>query len=87
MAIQQLQQHFEEWKNRRLVDVLFEEEPPGTMLSQVDHLHPDKLVWVNDSLNVSQRQAISTCLISRDISMIHGPPGTGKTTTVVEFII
>ena len=36
--------------------------------------------------NTSQRQAIEFAMSARDIAIIHGPPGTGKTTTVVELI-
>jgi superfamily I DNA and/or RNA helicase len=35
-------------------------------------------------LNPSQTEAIKKCLSSRDVSLIHGPPGTGKTTTLIE---
>ncbi len=36
--------------------------------------------------NQSQRQAIQFAMSARDLAIIHGPPGTGKTTTVVELI-
>ncbi len=36
--------------------------------------------------NESQRRAIEFAMSARDIAIIHGPPGTGKTTTVVELI-
>ncbi|CDO94885.1 unnamed protein product [Kluyveromyces dobzhanskii CBS 2104] len=39
----------------------------------------------NENLNDSQRSAISHA-IANDISIIHGPPGTGKTSTLVELI-
>ncbi len=38
------------------------------------------------SLNASQNQAIRNVLAAQDIAIIHGPPGTGKTTTMVEAI-
>ena len=41
---------------------------------------------LNHSLNESQRQAVRFTLSAKDIAIIHGPPGTGKTTTIVELI-
>ncbi|MCA9179196.1 MAG: AAA family ATPase, partial [Planctomycetales bacterium] len=38
------------------------------------------------TLNEPQREAIRHCLTAEDYAIIHGPPGTGKTTTLVEFI-
>jgi superfamily I DNA and/or RNA helicase len=38
------------------------------------------------ALNESQREAVRFTLSAHDIAIIHGPPGTGKTTTVVELI-
>ena len=37
-------------------------------------------------VNALQRDAIAFALSSQDIAIIHGPPGTGKTTTVAEMI-
>jgi superfamily I DNA and/or RNA helicase len=37
-------------------------------------------------LNDSQREAISLALAAQDLAIIHGPPGTGKTTAVVGLI-
>lgn len=37
-------------------------------------------------LNPSQQEAVEFALSSEDLAIIHGPPGTGKTTTVVELI-
>ena len=38
--------------------------------------------WLNDS----QQRAVNDVLRSKDVRVLHGPPGTGKTTTLVEAI-
>lgn len=40
-----------------------------------------------DHLNASQSKAVNKILNTRDVAIVHGPPGTGKTTTLVEAII
>jgi superfamily I DNA and/or RNA helicase len=47
---------------------------------------PLDVVPLDPSLNESQREAVRFALSARDLAVIHGPPGTGKTTTVVEVI-
>jgi len=37
-------------------------------------------------LNSSQQKALEMIRVSADVSFIHGPPGTGKTTTLVQAI-
>ena len=43
---------------------------------------PMRFPW----LNPSQEKAVNDVLRSRDVMVVHGPPGTGKTTTLVEAI-
>ena len=38
-------------------------------------------------LNPSQSDAVQHVLEARDVAIVHGPPGTGKTTTLVEAVI
>ena len=41
-----------------------------------------KLPW----LNATQQHAVNEVLRAKDVMVVHGPPGTGKTTTLVEAI-
>lgn len=46
-----------------------------------------KIEWFDPTLNESQMDAIRFALASREIALIHGPPGTGKTHTLIELIL
>ena len=41
----------------------------------------------NQQLNESQQQAVAAITQNEQITIVHGPPGTGKTTTLIEAII
>lgn len=47
----------------------------------------DKLDWIDPTLNESQKEAVKFALLSREVALIHGPPGTGKTHTLIELIL
>ncbi|NWY53210.1 SMBP2 protein, partial [Chionis minor] len=64
-----------------LIDVLFFCSDP----SAFGETKPLKLY--NASLDASQREAVSFSLAQRELAIVHGPPGTGKTTTLVEIIL
>ncbi|MCB0100966.1 MAG: AAA family ATPase [Anaerolineales bacterium] len=62
-----------------LRDVLIGIQKP--LFQKIETIQP-----FNKKLNASQIQAIEFALSAEDVAIIHGPPGTGKTTTLVELI-
>jgi len=69
----------------KLLDIMFHNKEPTNnnyFSTVLRDLKP-----FSKSLNQPQLDAIKFSLSSNDIALIHGPPGTGKTTTVVEFIV
>jgi DNA polymerase alpha-associated DNA helicase A len=67
------------------IRVLFGHSSP-TPVSDSD-IAAIKPTWISPSLNDSQKNAIRFALASREVVLIHGPPGTGKTTTLIELIL
>ena len=65
----------------RLPQVLFGTAEP--------HFVQNPQLWrpFNTSLDLSQVRAVDKALAAQDIALIHGPPGTGKSTAVVELIL
>ncbi|MBM81027.1 MAG: AAA family ATPase [Planctomycetaceae bacterium] len=66
-------------RSGQLRDVLLGEREPG--------FAEPRDCQFNTSSNSSQQAAIRFALSANDVAIIHGPPGTGKTTTVVELIV
>lgn len=54
----------------------------GTVRPAFRELFPVRFPW----LNSTQDAAVNKVLCTRDVAIVHGPPGTGKTTTLVEAI-
>jgi len=62
----------------KLIKILTGEKKPA--------FHTGLLPYVNPRLNASQQAAVSNILAANDLAIVHGPPGTGKTTTLVQAI-
>lgn len=54
----------------------------GNMSAERHKLFPMRFPW----LNITQEEAVNHVLEAKDVAIVHGPPGTGKTTTMVEAI-
>lgn len=64
----------------RIQEILLGQADPSLsdVLPHVDFLDP--------SLNAPQQEAVNFSLGASEVSLIHGPPGTGKTFTLIEII-
>lgn len=47
---------------------------------------PETIHYPLNGLNASQKQAVQKIVEAKEIAVVHGPPGTGKTTTLVQAI-
>lgn len=54
----------------------------GPVAAGFRQMFPVRFPW----LNSSQDSAVNKVLSCRDVAIVHGPPGTGKTTTLVEAV-
>ena len=77
-----------ELENNKTVFKLFEQFHD----EQLTHFDPSSVKDVsvsfrNKKLNESQQQAVKAILQNDQVTIVHGPPGTGKTTTLIEAII
>ena len=72
-----------------LLKVLFGLEAPTSLPGDLEDesIGCGKVNFINEGLDDSQKDAVRFGLTSREIALIHGPPGTGKTTTVIELIL
>ena len=58
----------------------------GEVLLQENLLENNNIIFKNEQLNDSQKKAIKAIVQNENICIVHGPPGTGKTTTLIEAI-
>lgn len=67
-------------KGRRLTDL--REVFCGNEEARKLTMNPMQFPWLNET----QQKAVNEVLWAKDVAVVHGPPGTGKTTTLVEAI-
>ena len=83
---------YDEMQNAlRQADVLSEKPIEGRLIrtltgAQSPGFQPEILPSTIPVLNNSQQEAVNKILAANELAIVHGPPGTGKTTTLVQAI-
>ena len=65
-------------KDGRLVRILSGKEKPA--------FYNETAIFAAPQLNESQQESLDSILSARELAIVHGPPGTGKTTTLVQAV-
>jgi ATP-dependent RNA/DNA helicase IGHMBP2 len=73
-------------ENNKHLFTLFEQLHGAAYLPNGNVVNEVSLDFINKNLNASQRAAVNAIVQNNDITVVHGPPGTGKTTTLIEAI-
>ncbi|MBK8611679.1 MAG: AAA family ATPase [Chitinophagaceae bacterium] len=68
----------------RLFEQIHGTVPATQMEMDIDE---QPVLFHNKNLNPSQQAAVTAMIAGHDMLIIHGPPGTGKTTTLIEGIL
>jgi superfamily I DNA and/or RNA helicase len=75
-----------EIKNSARVNELFQNVHGESTFGQASE-STIELSFFNSGLNESQQSAVKAIVENEDLVVVHGPPGTGKTTTLIEGIL
>lgn len=77
-ALKQASTIAENGKESGLIKILIGEKSPS--------FYEEAKIYTNSRLNSSQQAAVQKILSANELAIVHGPPGTGKTTTLVQAI-
>ncbi|MFN8253663.1 MAG: AAA domain-containing protein [Ferruginibacter sp.] len=81
---------------KKVLNELEQNKPLYTLFEQLHNTNEtapvaapvnNNISFRNKNLNESQQQAVNAIVQNEQLTIVHGPPGTGKTTTLVEAIV
>ncbi len=80
-------------RGRRALDALADAKPSSPagrlrrlLVGEIEPEHHPRAIEPDPTLNPAQQAAVRHALAAEPLALIHGPPGTGKTRTLVEVI-
>lgn len=82
---------YDEMQNALKQASLLRERPEGRLINILTGINAPSFAAIKEypvlnGLNLSQQSAVQKILSAQDVAVVHGPPGTGKTTTLVQAI-
>ena len=73
-----------ETQNTSLAD--FRDISLGEKPAAAKNVKLSEIEWQDVSLNSSQKESVRKMLSAKNLALVHGPPGTGKTTALIEIV-